>query len=328
MAKSSRQTFASATTSRCRPPDDSRASYYRRTIYQQHPARSTLSSPTPSAPHAPHARSPDLLHTRRVAGPRVRAAASAPAQRRPHHDRRHGLRRPPELRRHRHPHAEHRPARPRGSAAHRLLRERRDLHSDARGPHHRPLPAARSSSKRRSAPGTCGLRTRSASPRDARCRSSSRTADTPRGWSANGISDGSRSSVRAHTGSSTSSDSRADTSTTTSTRTVPIPWTRPTCSRTIARSQVPGYMTDLITDRSVGFIEKHARRPFFLDVAYNAPHWPYQVPGKPSVARDARTSSLAVRRFDEHACRLRRDDRAHGSRHRPDPRDARPARHP
>ena len=51
--------------------------------------------------------------------------------------------------------------------------------------------------------------------------------------------------------------------------------------------QVPGYMTDLITDRSVGFIEKHARRPFFIDVAYNAPHWPYQVPGKPSVARDA-----------------------------------------
>jgi arylsulfatase A-like enzyme len=46
-------------------------------------------------------------------------------------------------------------------------------------------------------------------------------------------------------------------------------------------------MTDLITERSVGFIEKHARRPFFLDVAYNAPHWPYQVPGKPSVARDA-----------------------------------------
>jgi arylsulfatase A len=49
---------------------------------------------------------------------------------------------------------------------------------------------------------------------------------------------------------------------------------------------VPGYMTDLITDRSVRFIEQHARAPFFLDVAYNTPHWPYQVPGKPSVARD------------------------------------------
>ena len=50
--------------------------------------------------------------------------------------------------------------------------------------------------------------------------------------------------------------------------------------------EVPGYMTDLITDRSVRFIEQQARRPFFIDVAYNAPHWPYQVPGKPSVARD------------------------------------------
>lgn len=45
-----------------------------------------------------------------------------------------------------------------------------------------------------------------------------------------------------------------------------------------------GYMTDMITERSVKFIEEHAGRPFFLEVAYNAPHWPFQVPGKPSVA--------------------------------------------
>jgi arylsulfatase A-like enzyme len=47
-----------------------------------------------------------------------------------------------------------------------------------------------------------------------------------------------------------------------------------------------GYMTDLITERSVGFIEKNAGRPFFIDVAYNAPHWPYQPPDKPSAARE------------------------------------------
>lgn len=47
-----------------------------------------------------------------------------------------------------------------------------------------------------------------------------------------------------------------------------------------------GYMTDLITERAVRFIEQHARGPFFIDVAYNAPHWPYQVPGQPSKARD------------------------------------------
>ena len=50
---------------------------------------------------------------------------------------------------------------------------------------------------------------------------------------------------------------------------------------------VAGYTTDLVTDRSVRFIERNARRPFFIDVAYNAPHWPYQRPDMPSVARDS-----------------------------------------
>ena len=51
--------------------------------------------------------------------------------------------------------------------------------------------------------------------------------------------------------------------------------------------KVGGYMTDLITDRTVRYIERNARRPFFIDVAYNAPHWPYQVPDRPTVARDS-----------------------------------------
>ena len=50
--------------------------------------------------------------------------------------------------------------------------------------------------------------------------------------------------------------------------------------------KVPGYMTDLITERSIRFIEQNAQRPFFIDVAYNAAHWPYQTPDKPSRARD------------------------------------------
>ena len=40
-----------------------------------------------------------------------------------------------------------------------------------------------------------------------------------------------------------------------------------------------GYMTDLITARAVRFIEQSATRPFFLEIAYNAAHWPYQPPG-------------------------------------------------
>jgi arylsulfatase A-like enzyme len=51
--------------------------------------------------------------------------------------------------------------------------------------------------------------------------------------------------------------------------------------------RVDGYMTDLITDRVVRWIERNGRKPFFIDVAFNAPHWPYQVPDRPSVARDS-----------------------------------------
>jgi arylsulfatase A-like enzyme len=48
--------------------------------------------------------------------------------------------------------------------------------------------------------------------------------------------------------------------------------------------KVDGYMTDLITERSVSYIDAHAKSPFFLEVAYNVPHWPYQVPDQPSTA--------------------------------------------
>ena len=41
-----------------------------------------------------------------------------------------------------------------------------------------------------------------------------------------------------------------------------------------------GYMTDLITARALSFIERRTAEPFFLDVSYNAAHWPYQVPDR------------------------------------------------
>lgn len=50
--------------------------------------------------------------------------------------------------------------------------------------------------------------------------------------------------------------------------------------------EVAGYMTDLITDRAVRILEQHRSGPVFLDIAYNAPHWPYQRPDQPSTARD------------------------------------------
>ena len=42
-----------------------------------------------------------------------------------------------------------------------------------------------------------------------------------------------------------------------------------------------GYMTDLITRRTVEFINQNATRPFFIDVAFNAPHSPTQRPDNP-----------------------------------------------
>jgi len=42
------------------------------------------------------------------------------------------------------------------------------------------------------------------------------------------------------------------------------------------------YLTDEISARAVRFIDRHANEPFFLEVAYNAPHWPFQPPDLPT----------------------------------------------
>ena len=38
------------------------------------------------------------------------------------------------------------------------------------------------------------------------------------------------------------------------------------------------YLTDAFTQQAVSFINNHAAQPFFLYLAYNAPHNPYQTP--------------------------------------------------
>jgi arylsulfatase A len=50
--------------------------------------------------------------------------------------------------------------------------------------------------------------------------------------------------------------------------------------------KVDGYMTDLITEKSVKFMAEHRDKPFFIDIAYNAAHWPYQDPDTASIAID------------------------------------------
>ncbi len=43
-------------------------------------------------------------------------------------------------------------------------------------------------------------------------------------------------------------------------------------------AKVEGYFTDRITDKAIGFIRQEKDRPFFLYVAYNAPHYPLEAP--------------------------------------------------
>lgn len=54
--------------------------------------------------------------------------------------------------------------------------------------------------------------------------------------------------------------------------------------------ETPAYLTDEISRRASAFIERHQAAPFFLEVAYNAVHWPFQPPDLP--ASDPRRSSV------------------------------------
>jgi N-acetylgalactosamine-6-sulfatase len=74
-----------------------------------------------------------------------------------------------------------------------------------------------------------------------------------------------------------------------------------------------GYLTDLITDEAVGFIRQRQKKPFFLYVAYTAPHTPYQGPDdkKPEpVAQDdyskgsRETYAAMVERMDQGIGRI------------------------
>lgn len=40
-----------------------------------------------------------------------------------------------------------------------------------------------------------------------------------------------------------------------------------------------GYMTDLIGDEAVAYLETIGNQPFFLNLEFTAPHWPWQLPG-------------------------------------------------
>jgi arylsulfatase A len=53
-----------------------------------------------------------------------------------------------------------------------------------------------------------------------------------------------------------------------------------------------GYLGHEVTSRAVAFVEKQAGGPFFLEVTYGAPHWPFQSPHRASIAA-RRNGSMA-----------------------------------
>jgi arylsulfatase A-like enzyme len=53
-----------------------------------------------------------------------------------------------------------------------------------------------------------------------------------------------------------------------------------------ARVHHAGYFQHEVTRRTVEFVRQNSSRPFFVEVAYGAPHWPFQSPRRASIARD------------------------------------------
>jgi arylsulfatase A-like enzyme len=74
--------------------------------------------------------------------------------------------------------------------------------------------------------------------------------------------------------------------------------------------EVNGYLTDLYNARAVQFIERHAEKPFFLYVPYNAVHFPFQPPDRPDSRMDAKDWYAGTRA--DYARMVERVDRGVG----------------
>jgi arylsulfatase A-like enzyme len=71
--------------------------------------------------------------------------------------------------------------------------------------------------------------------------------------------------------------------------------------------EATGYLTDEVTRRAVSFITRHADRPFFLEVAYNAAHWPFEPPDRPPTDA-ARGAARSLRQMPDDPVPASRQD--------------------
>jgi arylsulfatase A-like enzyme/L-ascorbate metabolism protein UlaG (beta-lactamase superfamily) len=76
-------------------------------------------------------------------------------------------------------------------------------------------------------------------------------------------------------------------------------------------TKATGYLTDEITTHAAAFIETRAAGPFFLEVAYNATHWPFQRPDQPAGERGYANSIETGTRSD-YVAMLERADQGIG----------------
>jgi arylsulfatase A len=54
-------------------------------------------------------------------------------------------------------------------------------------------------------------------------------------------------------------------------------------------TETKGYLTEHLAHRSVDFIQRNKAKPFFLYLAFNAVHWPFQRPNRPDMQRTRET---------------------------------------
>jgi arylsulfatase A-like enzyme len=69
------------------------------------------------------------------------------------------------------------------------------------------------------------------------------------------------------------------------------------------------YLTERLTDEALQFVDRHQRQPFFLYLAYNAPHYPMHAPAKyierfASLPRERRTYAAMISAVDDGIGRL------------------------
>jgi arylsulfatase A-like enzyme len=72
-----------------------------------------------------------------------------------------------------------------------------------------------------------------------------------------------------------------------------------------AERHADGYLTDLISDRAVDFVQRAAGggKPFFLSLHYTAPHWPWETRDDAAVAEEVRSNIFHLHGGNIHTYR-------------------------